>query len=1054
MANARRIQDAIERVHDQESFAQELLIDALEWPLEEDAASIQDVAYKWNKEELRAVDLTDTIVDGKAHEIVLPGSPWGVFILEFKNPDVLTTGRGMTGILRRVLNGLVQKKRTTDRDPRLAAFKRENLLFICNHEYKHYRFAHFKAPPEASSTPRMASFGWGPDDLQAVRTICEFNLSCLNWPDHAPVNDDEWTAAWGSAFDVEKVTKRFYQDYAAVFAKVEALIGNQKALKGDELRLFTQSLFNRLMFLRFIERKSWLTFPGQSDSRYLAALEAAGGVGKRSFYQSRISPLFFEGLAQDGKQNSDIYGTVPLLNGGLFEQSDLDTKVGDLPDEAFKPIISADGLFYRYNFTVEESTPLDIEVAVDPEMLGKVFEELVTGRHESGSYYTPRPVVAFMCREALKGHLTGHTKASEDAIAALVDRHEIAPGLTDTHAREIVAALDDLKAIDPACGSGAYLLGLLQEVVAIYRLLYSEKLTRDARSLYDLKLRIISNNLYGVDVDPFATNIAMLRLWLSLSVEADEPVALPNLDFKIETGDALLGPCEPIADSLQAESLRRQAIELVDLKDDFLRCRKPRKKAELKAQIEAIEARLAFVTRHLRGKGVIDWYIHFAEVFGRDAKSPENNGFDIVLANPPYVRQELIKDIKPKLKSVYRTEYVGTADLYVFFYLRALQLLTRGGMLVFISSNKWFRAAYGKKLRALFGTSAMVHTIVDFHDLPVFESAIAYPMIFVAQNAVPTEGHVATLVEAPSLDPPYPDVLAVVQKYGEPLPPTATGGDGTWHLASASDSDRLMKMRAAGPSLGEYVQGRLFRGLLTGLNEAWVDSNGRIYTKGQIRPTDAVRHGVLVIDGVQRQELVEAEPRSAEVIKPLATGRDINRWQNDELRKWMIVIEIGTDINRYPAVYEHLRRFQSALEVRRDQGNHWWELRACAYYRSFDSPKIMYPVITQRPTFALDVNGCYCNDKCYFIESSDLFLLAVLNSSAFWEFVSGTCSPLQNGFFEMRKTSLEQFPIPDATEADIAAIAALAQKCLDTKGVDCEAWEKEIDERVAALYGL
>ena len=159
-------------------------------------------------------------------------------------------------------------------------------------------------------------------------------------------------------------------------------------------------------------------------------------------------------------------------------------------------------------------------MAVDPEMLGKVFEELVTGRHESGSYYTPRPVVSFMCREALKGYLADKTKASAEAVAALVDRQEVSK-LKETHAREILAALDDLKAVDPACGSGAYLLGLLQEMILVYRQLYNPNLIRDERSLYDLKLQIISQSLYGVDIDPFATNIAMLRLWLSLAVEAD-----------------------------------------------------------------------------------------------------------------------------------------------------------------------------------------------------------------------------------------------------------------------------------------------------------------------------------------------------------------------------------------------------------------------------------------------------------------------------------------------------------------------------------------------------
>ena len=444
----------------------------------------------------------------------------------------------MTGTLRKVLRGLVpsKKKRSS-----LASFNRENLLFICNHDYQHYRFAHFKAPRQATAeTAPLAAFGWGPGD--PIRTLCEYNLNALEWPDGQP-DAEGWVAAWSQAFDVEKVTKRFYEDYAAVFEKVEKLIAKQKELKGDDLRMFTQTLFNRLMFLRFMERKGWLDVRRPKD--YLRALYAAGGYGKKSFYKGRLCPLFFEGLAVEGKQESEAYGCVPYLNGGLFERSELDKQVTDLPDEVFAGILSdehAGGLFYRYNFTVEESTPLDIEVAVDPEMLGKVFEELVTGRHETGSYYTPRPVVSFMCREALKGYLSDKTKACRpEAVAALVDRQDVGK-LKETHAREILAALDDLKAVDPACGSGAYLLGLLQEMIVLYRLLYSEKLVKDARTLYDLKLRIISQSLYGVDIDPFATNIAKLRLWLSLAVDADKPVPLPNLDFKIETGDSLLAP--------------------------------------------------------------------------------------------------------------------------------------------------------------------------------------------------------------------------------------------------------------------------------------------------------------------------------------------------------------------------------------------------------------------------------------------------------------------------------------------------------------------------------
>lgn len=542
MPTPENLELALHVTRDRSSFLKNLLIDALEWPIPDHIENPEDIAYSWSAADLRTQGLDKELVAGQVWQIqpLQANQPWGIFLLEFNHPNAFTAGRGLTGPLRKVLRGLVPSRR---QHSHLATWQREHLLFICTHRYEHFRFAYFKAPPDNTRAAPLAAFGWGPD--MPARTACEFNLPALVWPDTGTA-DADWVSKWASAFDVEKVTKRFYEEYAILFDAIEKAIAAENGLEdGEDLRMFTQTLVNRLMFLRFLERKGWLKFNGRED--YLRALHDAGPSAKKSFYRGRLLPLFFEGLAFEKHGPSTAFGEVPFLNGGLFEANELDKRIKEVPYAALGVLIGKQGLFYRYNFTVEESTPLDIEVAVDPEMLGKVFEELVTGRHESGSYYTPRPIVSFMCREALKGYLTGKTKASAEAIAALVDQATVA-GLTEAHGRQILEALDSLKAVDPACGSGAYLLGLLHELVAIYRLLISEKLVKDRRSLYDLKLRIISHNLYGVDIDPFATNIAMLRLWLSLEVEADDPLPLPNLDFKIETGDSLLGP-DPAATS-------------------------------------------------------------------------------------------------------------------------------------------------------------------------------------------------------------------------------------------------------------------------------------------------------------------------------------------------------------------------------------------------------------------------------------------------------------------------------------------------------------------------
>lgn len=269
-----------------------------------------------------------------------------------------------------------------------------------------------------------------------------------------------------------------------------------------------------------------------------------------------------------------LIGEVPFLNGGLFDRTEYDQRLNVIaPDEAIDLILRR--LFNKFNFTVMESTPFDVEVAVDPEMLGKVFEELVTGRHESGSYYTPRPVVSFMCREALKGYLESqNTGASAEAIRFFVDQKDAAK-LTVASAPKVGDALAKVKVVDPACGSGAYLLGMMQELVELMTVLYSTQLSHEAKDLYSLKLQIIENNVYGVDIDPFAINIAMLRLWLSLAIEHDGPIPepLPNLNFKVVCGDSLLGP-DPSPENygdLFRHRVRQLAGQLAEFKGQHMR---------------------------------------------------------------------------------------------------------------------------------------------------------------------------------------------------------------------------------------------------------------------------------------------------------------------------------------------------------------------------------------------------------------------------------------------------------------------------------------------------
>ncbi len=540
-------------------------------------------------------------------------------------------------------------------------------------------------------------------------------------------------AALDLAFDVEPVTKRFFDQYKRIFDAAEAMISGFADHETEPRRQFVQTLFNRLMFVYFLSRKRWLSLNGQTD--YLNALWRDYESDERAsnFFRDRLTFLFFEGLntpdSRDLRRGVDfIIGDVPFLNGGLFEQTDLDQRDGVIvPDDAIRPLLT--DLFDRFNFTVRESTPFDIEVAVDPKMLGKVFEELVTGRHASGAYYTPRPVVAFMCREALKGYLeTRVPQLPAQTIAAFVDRRQTDDtnlGLSVVEAQSLANALAQVTVVDPACGSGAYLVGMMQELVELQTALFNVGV--NAPSLYDLKLHIIERNLYGADIDPFAVNIAMLRLWLSLAIEyeGDQPQPLPNLDFKIVQGDSLLGP-DPSQISLDSHAVRES--NLAQYKAQYMRARAAEEKSYLRQRISVEQDRLrALLADANVPENAVDWGVQFAEVIGE-------GGFDIAIANPPYVRHKNIGPKKAALAKQYKHAVTESSDLYCYFYVRGCQLLRReGGLLAYITSNSWLRANYGKKLRALF---AERHTPLRWLDLgkDVFDSAIVDSGILLLQN--------------------------------------------------------------------------------------------------------------------------------------------------------------------------------------------------------------------------------------------------------------------------------------------------------------------------------
>ena len=603
-----------------------------------------------------------------------------------------------------------------------------------------------------------------------------------------------------------------------------------------------------------------------------------------NFYEERLWPLFFYGLNKPhpnemgnaGAYLLEIIGHVPFLNGGLFERNEFDIRDGIVvPDECITEIFTE--LFDRFNFTVLESTPFDVEVAVDPEMLGKMFEELVTGRHDSGAYYTPRHVVSFMCREALKGYLEGEdTGLMAEAIALFVDSH-VTEGVQVAQARRVAEALAEMTVVDPACGSGAYLLGMMQELIELQTALYNAGV--DAKALYDLKLEIIQRNLYGVDIDDFAVNIAMLRMWLSLAIdyEGARPEPLPNLDFKVLCGDSLLGPDPSPGVEVQgtlgydADAVRR----LGRLKAEYMRASEGPDKEELRHAIQEAESVLR---SSLGADGIptdaIDWRVEFAEVFA------QRRGFDIAIANPPYVQLQGNQGLLANLyKGVgYRT-FARTGDVYQLFYERGCQALKpTNGLLAYITSNSWLKAEYGKSTRQYFADR---HTPLRLLELgkDVFKSsAIVDSGVLVARTG-------GSGKEFPGVD--------MERLADEAVPPeerhwghVRPDGAAPWSILSSVEQRILDKMRAVGTPLKDWDIA-IYRGITTGLNEAFI------------------------IDNQTKDALIAEDPKSAEVIKPVLRGRDIQRYQAQWKGLWLIATfpALGLNIDDYPAVKRHLLSF-------------------------------------------------------------------------------------------------------------------------------------------------
>lgn len=940
------------------------------------------------------------------------------------------------------------------------------------------------------------------------------------------------------AFSVETVTKEFFNKYRELFHDVhdalEKEIKKKPQLKEefDEKEVstvdFAKKLLGQMVFLYFLQKKGWFGVApkeewGTGPKNFLRELFKAKDKYGKNFFNDVLEPLFYEALAQDRGRDS-IYPRLnncrmPFLNGGLFEPMrgySWETTDIFLPDELFSNRNKdgediGDGIldvFDRYNFTVNESDPLEKEVAVDPEMLGKVFENLldVKDRKSKGSFYTPREIVHYMCQECLINYLDTETKGEiprEDIENLVLNGETIIqndfvtlekqrekeekgfkysgtyelklPESIQKNARKFDDLLKDIKVCDPAVGSGAFPLGMINEIIGARQVL--QVYLKDRLSAYDLKYHAIANSIHGVDIDPGAVDIARLRLWLSLIVEEKDPRPLPNLEHRIMQGNSLLSEYEGIQlfdrelltksndekfvqlGFVFGSGIKRKMEELERNIKIYVDTSQRSIKEKLKESID--ELRWELIEETLKEQGKLDkieeirkfreksvrpffvWELEFSEVF------KEKGGFDIVIGNPPYIQLQKDDGILADEyeKSEFET-YSRTGDIYVLFYEKGNNLLHKFGILAFITSNKWMRTKYGERLREYLSKKTIPLKLIDLGP-GVFDTATVDTNILIFKK-----GDDKIMTQACKIVESLRTENLKLRKYVEEHSiEMGELGNESWTILSTIEVKIKEKIERKGVPLSKWPID-INRGILTGLNKAFI------------------------INSKKREELIGKDPKSEEIIKPLFRGRDILKYSSKFSDLWLINTHNGykndggdyidrVEVCDYPAIKEWLDDFYDELEQRQDQGDTPYNLRSCKYLGDFEKGKIIWQEMVQEPSFFYDDNGYYCNDTGRIMVGESLkYLLSILNSKLFFlsvkMFYGG--GGLGSKGVRMKHTFFTKFCVPYISAEEERILVNLVDKILSINASldydpkkrleDRRIIEKEIDTKIYEIYGL
>lgn len=865
------------------------------------------------------------------------------------------------------------------------------------------------------------------------------------------------SALW-KTFQLQAVNEKFYVGIANAFTElVQHLDSTVPELSESDTKQFVNRLIGRLLFCWFLKKRDILdTTQGYFEIQDLESTD---------YYHARLEPLFFLTLntpvneraevrtkfLKDSKKfiskgTQEIISTdlvTPYLNGGLFEAHENDhfgTSVLNFPDGFFRRLFEH---FDSYNFTTDESSPEYEQVAIDPEMLGKVFESLLatqvdaTGdqaRQAIGAFYTPRSIVTYMCTEAIRSMLSSKFNfnlKTIEAIDALLDTSEAQWASAGTNSKrdalkgqekEILSALETVKIYDPACGSGAFPMGMLQLLVKLH-----QRLTNQSKT-YEIKMHYLEKSLFGTDIEPMAIEISKLRAWLSLIVDQEESGnvdALPNLDFHFICCNSLVRLKND--DSNTLNFFDEPKNEMAAIKTKYFYSVSPKEKKSLQNQYEE------FIKRHTdvvsdRVQQLLTYHPFNsdtpAEFFDKFEMFGMVEGFDIVISNPPYVRQERIK-YKNSISDYLL--FTSTADLYTYFFELALTNLRPNGVLSYITSSKYGRALYGEGLRRLLATENEINYLVDFGEQHVF-AAITNTWVIQLTCKKPKADHKFKLLN--SID--VPPVLV----------PQGQLSSEAWAFNDSATEVLKNKIKAIGPLIGD-TNYRIFRGILTGINE------------------------VFVVNEETKNKLVQLDPKNTEILNPILRGRDIARFELKKISNWLITTKNEFNVaDLYPTMAKYLESKNSELNFRvqnrGDKGAHWMNLRDCAYYEEMESNKIVWLELSDKNKFAYSEKGEYLLNGAWMMVGPNLkAMLGIMNSSVVKFYFDLIANSSGMGTTQWRKYAVENIPIPDfekAPKALLESLVFLVDKRLSLKMVEsqneCFEIEKQIDKVVYELYSL